>query len=219
MNAALDLARQRKSLQQKLEEGLASGLVNPAMKQPLEAELLGLGKIQVELVDYLTDLQQYVAVSTSAGVSGPDTMIGTVTREDGSGSQETVATSPSTETGASGETPREGKGEATQIPSGEVGGEQKGEDETTLKAVDESSNESIDIDDIFGGGLPGGYGKDTTEDNMKEVTIVLVGGGLGTTQKSEALDSGQQEEDEVTEDSIIILPSTKSPPLDCGRNE
>ena len=219
MNTALDLARQRKSLQQKLEEGVASGQVNPAMKQLLEAELLGLGKIQVELVDYLTDLQQYVAVSTPAGTIGPDITIGTVSREDQSGSQETVATSPSTETAASGETPREGKEEITKIPRGEVGKEQEGNNETTLKTVDESGNKGIDIDDIFGGGLPGGYGQDNTEDNMEEVTVVPMGGGQSTTQKSEALASGQQEEDEVTEDSIIILPSTKSPPLDCGRNE
>ena len=67
------------------------------MKQLLEAELLGLGNIQVELVDFLRDLQQDVAVSTPAGVIGPDSLLATVTTEDGYGSQDTVATTSSAE--------------------------------------------------------------------------------------------------------------------------
>ena len=203
------------------------------MKQLLEAELLGLGNIQVELVDFLRDLQQDVAVSTPAGVIRPDSLLATVTTEDGYGSQDTVATTSSAETGApaetsgegKGETPEKGKGktlgegkeETTQIPSGEVDGEHEGADDTTAKALEGLDIDGIDIDDIFGGGLPGGYGQVATEDTLEEVTVVPVAGGLSTTQKSEALASGQEEE--VTEESIIILPSTKSPPLDCSRNE
>jgi hypothetical protein len=160
----------------------------------INSELTGLGQIQVALGDYLQEGQRALYLSTPAGGVQESTAAGATTPHYGApGEMATDTTIGPFEEPLLGEETTASTRVTTYGPNGTVG---------TERAI---------VDDIFG------VSQQTTENVMIEDLLGIVGqGSEATTISTDAMKSSSKTKEE-TDDDIIILQSTKSPPLDCER--